>query len=394
MNREASIFNPKPTYKELISLVEESFPLKMNEKTEYRECLATVVKKFLYYILKGHEDFFVRAEIGNDFPWDEYKETLTGFWEQKQLWVNATINRYLKQEHVCVVFFIAALRYLTMPRPKLQKKYDEDNDSENPHTDLFLFSKDKDGKPWPAYAVQLKILTKVDVESTGEFSQKSFRVKDYLEKYIMDPEGVKEDSNTRAEAFCYGLNNKDGETQNFVVNIISGEITWADCGKYIETVASQPINFASILSQNQNNNVEKTGKHYRAQPHFTSQNSQSQSNFQNFSTQDTLPSEFKKNHPREHQNPDSMNFLKVYKMIPSQNQALLPDMNSAFIGVDFDSADNSKPSTSHQQGRKHAFMKKKTDERMKKNPQNVGYPEFWETEDTQKIHQIQKRKKM
>jgi len=395
MNREDSIFRPKPEPQELIELVTRRFPLKMNEKKEERECLFILISKFLYYIfrlskdLQGYEDFYVRTNMGSHFPWEDYRKTLFYFWTDKNLWANAAINCFLKQEHVCVVFYLAAWRYLSMPRPILQRKYDKSNESVNPHTDLFLFNKEKDQKGWAAYAVQLKILTRRDVKFTGELDPESYRAKGYLEKYIQDVEGVREDSKLIAKAFCYSFDNKDGKTENFVVNITPEEIAWDYCGNYVETLTSQFVNLTGISSQSQNKSNEKVWKYSQVQPDLTYQTRQSQSNFQVHSTQDLITFKPWRNHSSEYHNFPANYFFEASQMIPTQNQYWPPDMGRAFVGNNLKIEDGVRSSTS-----RHAFVNHIIIKNANQNCQNLHYKGFREIQDCEEIYPVQKRKKL
>jgi len=233
--------------------------------------------------LFGLQGFFVKNPNGRDFPWDDYKTILTDFLVDDKLWKDEKINRNLKQEHICVLFYIAALRYITMPIPVFEKKYEEEtNEAQNLHTDLFLFSIDRRGRPKVAYAVQTKVLTKIDIDLSGQLTAGSDRAGFYSEKKekIKDFKGVRQRSIEIAGNFCKKSNDLNADTFNFVVNITPYDVYWDDCGRYQETVSSV---FIKLSESHSKQKVDVNDPSFIPHASFASQNNDQIQSSQNIS---------------------------------------------------------------------------------------------------------------
>jgi len=210
-----------------------------------------------------------------------------------------------------------------------------------------------------AYAVQPRILTKSDVESTGELKHSSYRSKEYLERNLSNSQDVRQEGIALAKSFCYAMNNQGAKTRNFVVHIEPEKATWDDCGIYEETVTSQTLNSALIHPQNrmdpnENLNNESFFKTNLVQDRdiYPHQNSQSPPASQDQASQNLhLGHSYLKNQTKESQNfYRKKNAKQSYIIIPRNSQDPTPISNHVSVR-------QPKPSSSYNKDQKHKITK-------------------------------------
>lgn len=270
MMSQNQIFNDRfPHPKELVNYAVQQLPLEHTTKKPDWKCLYYLVESYCSTLQGGN--FWIEDTRDAKFPLEDFQNSLKMFFAQKHLWKSFNI-KYLKHEHLRVLFFIAALRYRKMKQPQQQIKFQDENESQGGIFDLFLY--DRTGEN-PSISLQIRLLTLAELDVNNSILDDSHRGREIRDKRINTFETYKKDSEDNLRAYLDKISRfstSEAKTQAFAVLVTPSTVVWLDCGLYYESLTSQLINqpFPTQISQ-----VDPIFP----EPERLNQNSQSQEDF-------------------------------------------------------------------------------------------------------------------